>query len=111
MRGVARVRVQKSGTWIEDGDEVGKQLKRGEPRMDRVGVEELVGQPVFGRTAERSRYDHSLRRADHQTTGDRQERSPSTLFQLAPELVGALDERDVQWMLEVLLANDPAVRV
>jgi hypothetical protein len=42
---------------------------------------------------------------------ERRDHASPRCSELAPQLVGALDERNVQWMLEVLLADDPAIAV
>src|ERR1700741_334037 len=61
--------------------------------------------------SQRAGYDHSSGRADHQAAGDLHEGCPADAFELPPQFVRPLNERDVQRMLEVRLTDDATVAV
>ena len=72
-------------------------------------VQNFVRQGVFSGAPQRARHDHPILRADHQSAGDLHQRCAARVLQLAPQLVRALNERDIQRVLEISLPNDPAV--
>ena len=49
---------------------------------------------------------HSIRRPDQDTAGLHKQSSAGFLFQLGPQLVGPLNQRDVKRMLEIGLPDD-----
>src|SRR6185436_674275 len=73
--------------------------------------EYLVRQSVLANASQRACHHHPVWRTDHQPTGDLHESCTALLLQLAPQLVSTLNQRHVERMLEVGLANYPAVAV
>lgn len=63
------------------------------------------------RTPDRTCNNHPLRRPDHQTAGDCHQSLTGTLFELSPQVIGTLHQRDVQRVLEILLTDYAAVSV
>src|SRR5689334_8162958 len=66
---------------------------------------------MLTRAFQRSDYNAPVTRTNHQPAVDRHQRSAARCLEVAPQLVSPLHERDVQWVLEVRLAYDPAVAV
>jgi hypothetical protein len=111
MRSIARLGVQVACPRIEHCNQMRLKLKRGEPFVNLRRSQDFMRELVLARAPQRARDYHSVARADHESTGDLHQRCPTRLLQLAPQFMRSLDQRDVQRMLEVRLANDAAVTV
>src|SRR6266566_3337697 len=111
VRARARLWVQVSSARIQHRDEVGRQAKGGKPFAHFDRRQYLVRQFMFPGASQRSRYDHPFERADHQSASNLHEWAAARILQLSPQLVGAPDERHVERVLKVGLADDATVTV
>src|SRR5450759_819650 len=108
---VARLRVEVAGPWVEHSDEVRREPECGEPLVNLRRSQNFVRKVVLARASQRAGDDHSVARADHEPARDLHQRCSARRLQLAPQFVRSLDQRHVQRMLEVGLANNATVPV
>src|SRR5450759_5241861 len=83
----------------------------GEKRDEGRRRQNFVRKVVLARASQRAGDDHSVARADHEPARDLHQRCSARRLQLAPQFVRSLDQRHVQRMLEVGLANNATVPV
>ena len=74
-------------------------------------VQHFVRQAVRARCEQRARHDRAVRRADLGDAGDVQELPAARRLELAPQLVGAAQERHVGRMLEIAEPDDARLAV
>src|SRR5918992_138371 len=83
----------------------------GPPTAHLVGREQLVRHIVLECAAARTADDRAVGRADHQSARLMEERAFRLALQLLPKLVRATDQRHVERVLEVRLADDARATV
>src|SRR2546426_262583 len=102
---------ENSGARLPDGDHFLRGFQRGEALPDLVGRKDLMLQTVLGRASSCAGNHRALRAPNHQSAGPAEQGTAPFEFQHRPQLVRALDEGDVERMLEVGLANDAGLPV
>src|ERR1019366_9573644 len=85
------------------------EIESGKSRTRFIRTNHLVLKIVLGCAPNRAADDCAVGGSDHESTVDCHQRLPRRLLQLRPELICALDERNVQRVLEIHLADYPAV--
>src|SRR6185436_17701123 len=75
----------------------------------RLGGQLLEGKAMLERAPARARHQDAIRRPDHEAAGASKQRPTTVPLELQPFFPGMPDDRDVLRMLEVRLANDPAL--
>ena len=105
------LRQQEAGVWLEDGVVIGRQLIRGIAGVDLLAAEHHVRQVVFPAGTQRSLKDMATGRADVQPAGLVEQLLARFGLDLAPQFVGATQQRYVGRMLEVGHADDTRVAV
>src|SRR4029450_9817617 len=102
---------QDAGARLPDRHHVVARRQCWKPAPDLAGLEALEWQPVRLRAGACAAHPHAVFAPDHQTAGLAPQQSTTLLLELSPQLVGALDQRDVARILEVRLADDPGLAV
>src|SRR4026207_493228 len=103
--------IEISGARIDDSNQVIRQLERRKSPVSFRRRQNLVSRILRVGPPKRAGNHHPVGWPDHQSTAEGHQYLATLFFELPPELVRALYERDIQRMLEVLLANYPAVAV
>ena len=76
------------------------------PFHQRRRVQHFVRQTVRARREQRARHHRAVGRADLGDAGDVQERLPARRLELAPQLIGAAQQRHIGRMLEIAEPDD-----
>jgi hypothetical protein len=100
------LRKETSSAGFPDGDHVVGWLEDWKAASQFGGGKDLVGEFVLLGAALRADEEDAVGRADHQAAGLLEELSAGGFFQVGPQLIGALDERHVERVLEIGLADD-----
>ena len=111
VRGIALLRREPAGVRIEYGDVGLAWLEGGKARPHVARREHLMLKAMLAGAAQCAGDERAVLRPEHEPAGHVQQRCPAPLLELAPQGERALHHGDVHWVLEVHLANDPAVAV
>src|ERR1700754_424329 len=102
-------RQENTGLCLEDSDRIGWRAEGGETSADSSGIEVFV-RDVVQLSAKQSPFDHGrVFASEHQPAGLPEQGSPGHRFELFPQWIGGSDQRDVQGVFEIRLADDPAL--
>src|SRR5687768_7444325 len=103
----ACLRKEDPSTRFEKRHRIRLRHERGKSASHLGGCEQLVRQPVLLRRCQRTAYELTIFGPNHQAAGPYEQPLAHLALELLPQPAGPLNQRDVGWVLEVRLANDP----
>ena len=101
-----RLGSEESAVWLQHRDKVVRQPERRQPPHQLRRRQHLMGQRMQLRRGERAAHQHAVGRPDLGDAGDMEKLLPGRSFELAPQLIGAPQERHIGRMLPIGQADD-----